>query len=127
VAGYSTTLPFKLRFKAEAYYQKLYHIGVEKDSSSGFSLLNAEGAYSLVETEKPMVSTGTGQNYGIDLSLERPFNKGWYLLATGSVYKSTYKDYAGHEYNTSTIAVHRLISLVAKNIRSMQQVQKFWG
>ena len=100
VAGYTTSLPWGLRIKTELYYQKLYDIAVEQDSVSGFSLLNAEAAFSLMETDKPLVSTGTGQNYGLDLSVEKPFHDGYYFLLTGSVYTATYKDYLGKEYNT---------------------------
>lgn len=100
VAGYNTSLPWGLRFKTEVYYQKLYDIAVEQDSASGFSMLNADEASSLLDTDKPLASTGTGENYGIDLSLEKPFHDGYYFLITGSVYKSTYKDYAGNAYNT---------------------------
>lgn len=100
VLGYNTVLPLGLRFKTEIYYQHLFNVGIEKDSTSGFSMLNAEAAYSLLETEQPLVNDGTGENYGIDLSLEKPFNDGYYFLVTGSLYKSTYKNYAGKVYNT---------------------------
>ncbi len=100
VAGYETSLFPRVRLKAEIYYQKLYSIPIEQDSSSGFSIINAEGAYSLMSTTQPMISEGTGENYGIDLSVERPFANNYYILATGSLYKSTYKDYAGNVYDT---------------------------
>lgn len=100
VLGYETALPWSIRFKAEVYYQHLYSIPVEQDSASGFSIINAMDVFSLMETNKPMVSKGTGENYGIDFSLERPFINNYYILATASVYKSTYTDYAGNEFNT---------------------------
>jgi hypothetical protein len=99
VAGYETNLPAKVKLKAEIYYQYLYDIPVDKDTSHSFSMLNAESIYSLEKT-KQLVSEGTGQNYGIDISLERPFINNYYVLATGSLYKSTYVDYSGKEYNT---------------------------
>lgn len=99
VLGYDRPLPFKMRFKTEVYYQYLYNIPVETDSASSFSIINAENTYSLLDT-KPLVSTGTGRNYGIDMSIERPLNNGYYLLATGSLFRSLYTTYAGQEYNT---------------------------
>lgn len=99
VLGYETSLPFKTRMKIEMYYQYLYNIPVEKNSKSGFSIINATDVYSLLGTN-PLVSEGTGRNYGADLSIERPFANNYYVLATGSVFKSTYTDYAGKEYNT---------------------------
>lgn len=99
VLGYDRPLPFKMRFKTELYYQYLYNIPVEMDSTSSFSIINAENTYSLLDT-KPLVSTGTGRNYGIDMSIERPLNNGYYLLATGSLFRSLFTTYAGQEYNT---------------------------
>ncbi len=34
------------------------------------------------------------------MSIERPLNNGYYLLATGSLFRSLYTTYAGQEYNT---------------------------
>ena len=99
VLGYETSLPLKTRLKVELYYQYLYNIPVEKDSTSGFSIINALDVYSLLDT-KPLVSEGTGKNYGADISLERPFANNFYVLATGSIFKSTYTTYGGKEYNT---------------------------
>lgn len=100
VAGYERQLPWNMRFKTEVYYQYLYNIPVEKDSTGGFSIINALDIYSLFNTQQ-LVSEGTGQNYGIDFSLERSFSNSYYLLATASLYKSTYTDYPGDEYNTT--------------------------
>jgi len=100
VGGYETRLPWDMRLKAEVYYQHLYSVPVEMDSTSGFSMINAENIYSLMNTKQGMASEGTGNNYGIDLSIERPFANNYYLLASGSIYKSTYKDYLGREFNT---------------------------
>ncbi len=100
VAGYERQLPWNMRFKTEVYYQYLYNIPVEKDSTGGFSIINALDIYSLFNTQQ-LVSEGTGQNYGIDFSLERSFSNSYYVLATASLYKSTYTDYPGDEYNTT--------------------------
>ena len=97
VAGYETQLPWKLRMKAEAYYQYLYNIPVEKDSASGFSIINTESIFGLYDT-KPLVSAGTGMNYGIDLSVERPFIDNFYMLFTGSLFRTTYTAYNGAQY-----------------------------
>jgi hypothetical protein len=97
VLGYEVPLPLKSRMKIELYYQRLYNIPVEKDSASGFSMLNAESVYSLIGT-KPLVSTGTGQNYGIDLTLEKPLSDNYYILLTTSLYRSTYTNYKGDTY-----------------------------
>jgi hypothetical protein len=100
VVGYERQLPLNMRFKTEVYYQYLYNIPVENDSTGGFSIINALDIYSLFNTSQ-LVSDGTGQNYGIDFSIERPFLNNYYILATASLYKSTYTDYLGDEYNTT--------------------------
>src|SRR5690606_35553149 len=56
VAGYDVTLFGNLRVKAEVYYQKLYSIPVERDTASGFSIINADSYYSLLELNQPLVS-----------------------------------------------------------------------
>lgn len=99
VAGYKTILPLGIRFNTEVYYQYLYSIPVEQNDSSGFSLLNAFDLYSLGDTD-PLASEGTGQNYGIDMSFERPFGDNYFFTLSGSLYKSTYTTYGGATYNT---------------------------
>ncbi len=98
VAGYETVLPLQIHLKTELYYQYLYNIPVEMDTSSGFSIINAENVYSLIGT-KQLISTGTGRNYGIDITVERPFANNYYFLVTGSLYRSTYTNYKGDTYN----------------------------
>ncbi len=100
VLGYETTLPGRVRLKLEAYYQYLYKVPVEQDNTSGFSIINAEDVYSLLSVNKPLVSEGKGHNYGIDISFERPFANNYYILATGSVFKSNYTTYGGQTYDT---------------------------
>jgi hypothetical protein len=117
VAGYSTSLPWQLRLKAEFYYQKLYSIAVEQDSSTGFSMINAESAFELLQVKKPLATKGGGENYGIDISLEKPFQNGYYLLLTGSVYSSTYKDFAGKVYNTRYNRGHQLNLIGGKEFK----------
>lgn len=99
VGGYGTRFG-KWRTKVEVYYQYLYNIPVGQDSGRSFSMLNADDMFSLLQNDKPLVSKGTGVNYGIDLSLERPFAEGFYMIATGSLYRATYTDFFGKEYNT---------------------------
>jgi hypothetical protein len=100
IGGYETSLPLKMRLKAEVYYQYLYSIPVEMDSNTAFSMLNTQNIYSLAEINKPLSSTGTGRNYGIDLSIERPFANNYYVMVSGSLFRALYTSYAGDEYNT---------------------------
>jgi outer membrane receptor protein involved in Fe transport len=49
----------------------------------------------------PLFNDGEGKNYGIDLTLEHPLKKGYYLLLTGSLYRSLYKAYDNKWRNTA--------------------------
>src|SRR5690606_19077316 len=126
VAGYERMLPLNIRFKTEVYYQYLYNIPVEKDSASGFSIINALDIYALYDT-KGLVSDGTGENYGIDFSLERAFMNNYYFLATASLYKSTYTNYAGEEYNTTFNRGYQINVLGGKEFKLGHSGRKILG
>lgn len=100
VLAYERIILRNIRVKTEAYYQHLYKVPVEKDKESYFSILNASDAYGLVSVDSVLVSKGKGKNYGIDLSLEKPFTNNFYFLFSSSVFRSTYTTYSGKEFNT---------------------------
>lgn len=100
VLAYDKSFKAGIRFKAEAYYQHLYKIPVEKDINGFFSAINAADIYNLYEVDSALVSDGKGTNYGIDISLEKAFTKNYYFLIAGSLFNSTYTTYAGKEYDT---------------------------
>lgn len=126
VAGYERALPAKIRLKTEMYYQKLYNIPVETDTSRSFSIINAEGAFSLIGTNT-LVSEGTGENYGIDISIERPFINNYYVIATGSLYSSTYTDYAKRTYNTRFNRGHQINLIGGKEFKLTSSGKKLLG
>jgi hypothetical protein len=47
-----------------------------------------------------LVSSGTGKNRGVDITLEKFFSKGWFMLTGFSVFNSTYEPLNGISYNT---------------------------
>ncbi len=73
-----------LHLKVEPYYQYLFDVPVEANTS--FSVLNLNDYY----LDKILLNAGKGKNYGIDATLERYLKKGSYYLLTGSVFKSKY-------------------------------------
>jgi len=87
VLGYDRLLGENLRLKAEAYYQYLYAVPVSADPTESFSLINATGGFNTLA----YVNKGTGRNYGVELTMERFFNKGFYYLATASLYDAKYR------------------------------------
>ena len=79
----------------EPYYQYLYDIPVI--DGSYFSMLNLKNDFFINEE---LVSDGTGSNLGVDITLERFLHKGWYYLATFSIFNSEYIGGDGVERNT---------------------------
>ncbi len=99
VLGYEKGFISGWRLKGEAYYQHLYDVPVEEKAGSYFSILNASKVYDLSDIGK-LVSDGKGKNYGVDITVEKPFNKSYYVMFTGSLMQSLYTNYSGKEYNT---------------------------
>jgi len=84
VAGYGNKLTKNHYLKIEAYYQHLYNLGVENDSSSYMALNSISTGWE----ERDFVNKGTGRNYGLEMTLERYYNNNFYYLATASLYES---------------------------------------
>lgn len=99
VLGYDQNLGSEWRLKGELYYQQLYNIPVERSASS-YSVIN-EGGDFVFDQRTDLESDGTGRNYGVELTIEKFFSKGYYMLVTTSVYDSRYKGSDGVSRNTS--------------------------
>ncbi|MBP6793726.1 MAG: TonB-dependent receptor [Saprospiraceae bacterium] len=99
VFGYDINPVKDWRLKAELYYQYLYDVPVNTFSSS-YSMLNT-GASFKTELEDQLTNAGTGQNYGVELTIEKFFSKGYYGLFTSSLYSSKYTGSDGVERNTA--------------------------
>jgi hypothetical protein len=98
VLGYDRMLTSTLRLKAEAYSQWIFDAPVER-AASYYSTLT-EGTNFGPTDKGNLVNNGTGRNYGVELTLEQFFNRGYYFLATTSLFNSTYKGSDGVERNT---------------------------
>ena len=98
VLGYDFFISENLRFKAETYYQQLYNIPVEVTPSSFSSVNQGSGFVRFFPNE--LQNTGTGTNYGVELTLEKFFSKNYFFMLTGSIYESLYKGSDGIERNT---------------------------
>jgi hypothetical protein len=95
VLSYDWAVSEHLRLKVEPYYQHLYDIPVQKDSY--LSLINY---YDFLQMLPKLTNDGKGKNYGIDVTLERYLNAGYYYLLTGTLFQSQYLDGAGVWRNT---------------------------
>ncbi len=99
VLGYDWNFAKDWRVKAEAYHQYIYDAPVES-VPSGFSILNA-GADFTFPDKAGLVSKGTGTNTGVELTLEKFFSRGFYLLGTASIFSAKYKGSDGIERNST--------------------------
>jgi hypothetical protein len=85
VLGYDLSVSKQVQFRAELFYQYLFDVPVEEKTS--YSLLNVDQEWFI---NRKLVNKGTGENMGIDLTLERFMSGGFYYLVTTSVFSSTY-------------------------------------
>ena len=99
ILGYDHLFSDNLRLKLETYYQYLYDIPV-KESLPQYSILNF-GAEYFIDRIDSLTNDGTGENYGIELTLERFLENNFYFLITTSLYESTYKGYDSVKRNTA--------------------------
>lgn len=95
VFSYDISINPNLRLKIEPYVQYLYDVPVIPDSN--FSVLNMEADFYF---DQKLINTGTGRNIGIDITLERFLQNGYYYLFTASLFDSKYKGDDGIERNT---------------------------
>ncbi len=100
VAGYDKKFGKHFRIKSEAYYQRLFNVPVDAYKESSFSMLNTGAELEGLPQLDSLKNTGTGRNYGVDLTVEKFFSDQYYFLVTGSLYESFYKGSDGVERPT---------------------------
>lgn len=89
VLAYDNTFSTNFRIKSEVYYQYIFHAPV-RSYPSYFSALNLGADFNSPNVNN-LVSTGKGYNYGLELTLEKFFSKGYYFLVTTSLFESKYR------------------------------------
>jgi hypothetical protein len=98
VASWDWQINSFTRVKVEGYYQHLYNAAIEGKPSS-FSMLNNNSfQFSVPDT---LVNGGTGENFGVEFTLERFMNKGFYYLFTTSLFDSKYEGSDGIKRSTA--------------------------
>lgn len=101
VLGYQNTMIEDIYIKAEAYAQYLYDVPVSiKKGKEYLSLINlgAEFGMDIIDS---LANKGTGLNYGIELTVNKSFKNGYYLMFTGCLFRSKYEDALGVERSTT--------------------------
>ena len=98
VLGYRQELPQSWHLRVEAYYQDLYDALVEPRPST-YSGLN-RGSFDFAYPDS-VVNRGRGRNYGLDLTLEKFMDQGFYMLTTLSLFDSRYRGSDGQWRHTA--------------------------
>lgn len=89
VLAYDNNFGANFRLKTELYYQYIYNAPV-KNYPNYFSALNLGADFNSPNVNN-LVSKGTGYNYGLEITLEKFYSKGYYFLFTSSLFESKYK------------------------------------
>jgi hypothetical protein len=87
--GYEKSFNKGFNIKTEAYYQYLYNIPVTVAPSS-FSMINVGSGFSRLFVDQ-LQNTGDGYNYGLELTVQKYFDKTFFFLFSGTVYNSQYR------------------------------------
>ena len=122
ILGYQHRFKHGISLKMETYYQSLYHVPVTVAESS-YSLSNF-GADFNTATPDYLNNDGTATNYGVELTLEKYLDKGFYFLVTSSLYDSKYKGSNGIEFNTAFNGRFTFNSLIGYEVR-FKETKKF--
>jgi hypothetical protein len=99
VLAYDVGFNSSFRLKTEAYYQYIYNAPVDK-TPSAFSALNLGADFNSPNVYN-LISKGEGLNYGLEITLEKFYSKGYYFLFTTSLFESKYKASDGIVRNTA--------------------------
>ena len=97
--GYEKAYKNGFSIRTEVYYQYLYNIPVTVAPSS-FSIINQGSGFARFFPSE-LKNTGTGTNYGVELTIQKYFSKSFYILSSTSLYDSKYVGSDGIERNTS--------------------------
>lgn len=86
--GYEKSFGQGFSIRTETYYQYLYDVPVTVAPSS-FSMINMGSGFARMFPEK-LQNSGTGINYGVELTIQKYFDKSFFFLFSGTLYDSKY-------------------------------------
>lgn len=100
VLGYDWSLPANWRLKSEVYYQHVFDAPVSKIDPNVSNINFPSIPNDFSDDIEHFKNAGKGRNYGLEVTIEKFMTKGFYLLATTSIYKSQYEG-AGNSWKSS--------------------------
>jgi len=86
VLGYDISTSEFTHLKVEAYFQHLFDVPVMAGNS--FSLINQQNDWFF---DGKLQNKGKGRNYGLEITFEKYLSKGYYYIATISLFNSQYQ------------------------------------
>ncbi|MBC8146486.1 MAG: TonB-dependent receptor, partial [Bacteroidetes bacterium] len=98
VLAYNNNFKNALKLRLETYYQKLSDIPVEVEPST-YSILNQGNDLNRFFPYQ-LENGGTGENYGLDITIEKFFSKTYFFMISASLYESKYIASNGIQYDT---------------------------
>lgn len=113
--GYEKNFNKGYQIRTEVYYQYLFDVPVSIHPSA-FSMINQGSGFARFFPDT-LVNKGTGENYGFELTFQKYFSQSFYILATASIYNSTYKGSDGVKRNTSYNGMYTANLLVGKEFK----------
>lgn len=114
VAGAKKAVGKNTHLKMEAYYQHHFDV-ISSNQPSSFSILNF-GSFDF-DYPDTMTNNGIGRNYGLELTLERNLDQGFYYMVTGSVFQSKYKGSDDIWRNTAFNSNYTLNTVIGKDLK----------
>ena len=87
VLSFRQLLGNDMTIQVEGWFQQLFNLPVGVGTANSFFLYNQRDSYGF----GALSSEGSGRNFGVDLMFERYFRKGFYVLISGSVFRSNYE------------------------------------
>lgn len=108
--GYDHSLSDNLHLRIEPYFQWLYDVPVIPGST--FSMINLQGNEDWFISDC-LKNEGNAMNYGIDITLEQYMTRGFYYMATASLYNSKYRTADDGKWFDSRYNRHFTVNLLA--------------
>lgn len=99
ILAFQQVIGLGFRLNLEGYYQYTFDNPTSPVPNSGYWFFNERDNYGT----QAMVSEGQGQNYGVDLSVEKAFSRNFFILATGSLFWSQYKSLGDSSWRRTRI------------------------
>jgi hypothetical protein len=109
-----------VRLKVETYYQYLYQVPIEKDIASSFSLINTGATFTRIYPNA-LTNEGVGKNYGLEVSVDRSFEKDYLFMVNTSLFRSIYQGSDGIWRNTDFNGNYVVNALGAKEWHTKNQ------